>query len=399
MIDSNKTFTVSELNYCSKQLLESHLSRIQVIGEVSGLIKARSGHWYFTLKDNASQIRCAMFRGDNTKVTIAVADGMQIQVTGSVSLYTARGEYQLIVSKIQEVGVGDLHKQLEKLKNKLKLKGLFDIEHKKPIPQWPQRVGIITSSTGAVLQDIRRVFKESAPWVKLQIFDAQVQGELAAQSLITALLKADSSRCNALIIGRGGGSLEDLWCFNDEGLAQAIYNCRTPIISAVGHEIDHSISDYVADKEVATPTYAAKLLCQNWQQAPDILQSILQRLRHTLKQQLQIKSYSLLKAKQQLQQVSPHNQLQQSAFKLDQLTFQLQNTMRQLCQQRQTKVQRMLAKLAILDPYATLDRGYSITLHNEKALKQTTDICVGDKLQTILHEGTVESSVSKTPNS
>jgi exodeoxyribonuclease VII large subunit len=254
-------YTVSLLTREVKRLLETSYADIQVEGEISGLSRPASGHQYFSIKDENSQLRCVFFKNSARLCPVKLADGMQVILSARISLYEQRGDFQLIVKSIVESGEGLLRKRFEQLKSRLSIEGLFDSEHKSTLPGMPARVGIITSATGAAVHDIISTFKRRYPAIKLLVYPALVQGEYAAESLVSAInLAALRNEVDVLIFGRGGGSLEDLWPFNEESVARAIYHCTIPLVSAVGHESDISISDLVADVRAATPTAAAELL-------------------------------------------------------------------------------------------------------------------------------------------
>ncbi|CZE46747.1 exodeoxyribonuclease VII large subunit [Campylobacter geochelonis] len=247
--------TVSELNEQAKSLLETNFGSIEVSGEVSRFIENKSSkHWYFTLKDEKGAISCAMFSFNNKKIKFSIKDGMKVVASGKVSLYVPNGGYQLVASSLRIEGVGELELAFKQLKEKLEKEGLFKPEHKKPLPKFPTKIAIITSATSAAYQDMLRVAKDRCEFCQIYLYNSLMQGESAANSVIKALQKADKAGYDAIVIARGGGSKEDLWCFNDESLARAIFASQTPIISAVGHEIDFSISDFVSDHRSLTPT-------------------------------------------------------------------------------------------------------------------------------------------------
>lgn len=248
--------TVSDLNESAKALLESHFSVVEVEGEISRLTKHNSGHWYFTLKDEKSAISVAMYKFTNQNIKFEIKDGMKVTLIGKLSIYSPNGSYQFIASRIMPIGVGELELAFNQLKERLAAAGLFDKEHKKPLPKYPNRVGIITSASSAAFADMCRVINDRYILPKFYLFNSLVQGNNAPANLIKMLKLADSMELDVIVIARGGGSKEDLWCFNDEGLAYAIYETKTPIISAIGHEIDYSISDFVADHRSLTPTAA-----------------------------------------------------------------------------------------------------------------------------------------------
>lgn len=248
---------VSELNEKARAVLETNFSEISVRGEISRITKHASGHWYFTLKDERASISCAMFRGANSHVKFSPKDGQKVILTGKISIYAPSGSYQLNATKMELEGAGDLDAKFRALLEKLRAMGLFDESHKKPLPRFPRRVALITSASSAAFADLKnRIISSGYFLAKFSLFDSLMQGEMAASSVINSLEKADKMGFDAIIIARGGGSKEDLWCFNDEHLAHAIFAAQTPVISAIGHEIDFSISDYVADHRSITPTAA-----------------------------------------------------------------------------------------------------------------------------------------------
>lgn len=248
---------VSELNEKARAVLETNFSEISVRGEISRITKHASGHWYFTLKDERAAISCAMFRGANSHVKFSPKDGQKVILTGKISIYAPSGSYQLNATKMELEGAGDLDAKFRALLEKLRAMGLFDASHKKPLPRFPRRVALITSASSAAFADLKnRIISSGYFLAKFSLFDSLMQGEMAASSIINSLEKADKMGFDAIIIARGGGSKEDLWCFNDERLAHAIFAAQTPVISAIGHEIDFSISDYVADHRSITPTAA-----------------------------------------------------------------------------------------------------------------------------------------------
>lgn len=248
---------VSELNEKARAVLETNFSEISVRGEISRITKHASGHWYFTLKDERAAISCAMFRGANSHVKFSPKDGQKVILTGKISIYAPSGSYQLNATKMELEGAGDLDAKFRALLEKLRTMGLFDESHKKPLPRFPRRVALITSASSAAFADLKnRIISSGYFLAKFSLFDSLMQGEMAASSVINSLEKADKMGFDAIIIARGGGSKEDLWCFNDERLAHTIFATQTPVISAIGHEIDFSISDYVADHRSITPTAA-----------------------------------------------------------------------------------------------------------------------------------------------
>ena len=300
VIQQRKIYTVSQLNLETKLLLESHFIKIWVDGEISNFSSPSSGHIYFSLKDENTQVRCAMFRLQKNLLNFKVENGMNVIVQAKVSLYEGRGDYQLIVDYMEPMGEGLLRQAYERLKAKLSAEGLFDEKFKMPIPVVPSTVGIITSPTGAALQDILSALKRRFPTINVVVYATEVQGKTAAASIVNAIQRAEQhASCDVIIIARGGGSLEDLQAFNEEIVARAVFACTIPIVSGVGHEIDTTIIDFVADRRAATPTAAAELVSPDqleWRQAyqhyfdrlcrsmVNILQSNYQRLDHLTKQ-------------------------------------------------------------------------------------------------------------------
>ena len=267
--------TVTEANLAAKSLLESHFSSVEISGEISRFIRHGSGHWYFTLKDEKSAISAAMFSYANARVTFAPKDGLEVVVRGKLTVFPPQGSYQVQVTSMSLKGAGELERAFNELKTRLNAEGLFDSARKKPLPAFPRRVGIITSATGAAWQDILSRINESRYFLaKFYLFDSLVQGVGAPASLISALRRADEMGLDAIILARGGGSMEDLWCFNDEALARAIARTRTPVISAVGHEIDYTISDFVADHRSITPTASIVDLLHTYEELAQSLDAV-----------------------------------------------------------------------------------------------------------------------------
>ena len=258
---SPQIYTVSRLNAEVRLLLENEMGVVWLLGEISNLAIPSSGHWYFTLKDQQAQVKCAMFKGNNRHVTFRPTQGQSVLVRARLSLYEPRGDYQLIAESMQPEGDGLLQQAFESLKLKLSQEGLFSTALKKPIPHFPKSIGLITSKTGAALHDVLQVIKRRNPLLKVIIYPTLVQGKEATQQIVQSLVIADARQeCDVLILGRGGGSLEDLWCFNEEAVARQIAACTIPIVSAVGHETDVTIADFVADLRAPTPSAAAEIV-------------------------------------------------------------------------------------------------------------------------------------------
>ena len=365
---------VSDLTYVIKAILEDEpaLQDVLVEGEVSNLTLHSSGHAYFTLKDEASQVSCVMFRGQITpRNRPLLKAGAKLVVEASVTVYAGRGQYQLQVSGIRAVGIGDLFQQFQLLKEKLQREGLFDGELKKPLPVFPQRIGIVTSPTGAVIQDMVRVFERRFPCVEIVLSPTLVQGDAAAASIVKALQRlVDEPDMDVIIIARGGGSAENLWAFNDESLARAVFACPVPVISAIGHETDFTILDFVADVRAATPTAAAELATPD----RDELLSVLDGTKAYFLELLQ-------------NQIREHEQF------LDDYSERLAWHATSIFQNRQTSLDLLEARLQALDPRAFLERGFSITLKDGRKIVSSAELKPGDLIETVLKDGRVQSLV------
>ena len=432
-----EVLSVSQLNNRARLLLEDVFSGIWVEGEISNLARPTSGHIYFTLKDNQAQVRCALFRQNAARVRQALRDGLAVKVRGKVSLFEGRGDYQLILDAVEPAGDGALRLAFEALKEKLSAEGLFATERKIALPAHPKRIGIITSPTGAVIRDIISVFRRRAPQVELNLIATAVQGRDATAQIVRALQRADAQDFDALILARGGGSLEDLWCFNEEAVARAVAACVTPIVSAVGHETDVSIADFVADVRAPTPSAAAELL------APDSSE-LVQRL-HNLQRRLVLHMQGrLTRERLRLEGTSrrlrhPGERLRQQAQRLDDLDMRLRRAfVQQMAGQRerlarldarltaqhpgrnlkllrqrldslaarlpraiqgQLRSQRqqlgaLAQQLQIVSPLATLGRGYSILLDERgQAVQRAADTRIGQRLKARLGEGELDVRV------
>ncbi|MCU7835921.1 MAG: exodeoxyribonuclease VII large subunit [gamma proteobacterium symbiont of Taylorina sp.] len=418
--------SVSEFVRNVKSVLESNFPSVWISGEISNLAMPRSGHWYFTLKDDRGQVRCAMFRQSNQRLRFKPDEGNQVLVKAHVSLYEARGDFQLIIDSMEDVGAGALQRAYDELKLKLQTQGLFDQQHKKTLPEIPNRIGIITSATGAALHDILNVLKRRFPSLAIIIYPAQVQGKQASEQLIHALKYAQQQAlCDVLIIGRGGGSIEDLWAFNNEQLAQIIFQCSIPIISAVGHEVDFTICDFVADVRAATPSAAAELVSPDqaewkgwlldienrliqlvnqkisslqqqlqWQQKQlkhpgQALEEISQRvdelsmrMEQSLLVRIQLHQEKLFTINAQLQLHSPIHSLNQKKEQLAYIQQRLQQTIQSYLDQQRQRLSSLAREMDAYSPLTTLGRGYTLVKdeHN-KLVKSGSQLKVGQKLK------------------
>ena len=434
-------FSVSELNRTVRHLLETQLPMLWVEGEISNFARPASGHWYLTLKDGQAQVRCAMFRNSNMRVNFKPANGTQVLVRGRVGLYEGRGDYQLVIEHMEEAGFGALQRQFDELKQKLASEGLFDAAHKKPMPDSVNHIGVITSPTGAAVKDILAVLKRRFPAIKISIFPTAVQGEQAAGQIVEAINNAQQlGHCDALIVGRGGGSLEDLWPFNEESVARAIFASEIPIISAVGHEIDFTITDFVADLRAATPSAAAELISPDGEDMLNqfegfelLLAEAMVRKTHLLNQQVSNLRKRLQHPGRKLQEQAQHldhldirlrravnSKLQQQRFRMDNLQGKLarvhpanaiinrqqlvasyiKQISRAVVQQLEIKKSKTAQAMHLLDtvsPLKTLGRGYSIIRDNQGAVVKTVDgVSAGDNLKSQMADGEIFFTVDKT---
>lgn len=429
-------YTVSRLNSEVRFLLEDSFPFVWVEGEISNFAAPHSGHWYFSLKDASAQVRCAMFRGSQRKLNFTPKDGAHVLIKARVSLYENRGEFQLIAEDMEERGEGKLRRAYELLKKKLEAAGLFDLAHKKPLPVFPKQIGVITSATGAAIRDILTVLKRRYACVPIIIYPTLVQGETAAPTIVKAIHAANRrNECDVLILSRGGGSLEDLWPFNEEIVANAIYQSHIPIISGIGHEVDFTIADFVADKRAPTPSAAAEMLTPDRIELLQALASKQQQILRRMRSQLIATKQHLIWVQKHLHQQHPKRRLTEQMQRLDfcELTLvQLQNRLinklniklqdldaklqRQtpvyrmhrlqsqlhLCQQQfnnlmttqlskqQTLLANSAAKLDALSPLATLKRGYAIaTTETQHVLRSADEVTIGDHIQVRLARGSL----------
>jgi exodeoxyribonuclease VII large subunit len=438
-------FSVSELNRTVRHLLESKLPMLWVEGEISNFARPASGHWYLTLKDGQAQVRCAMFRNSNMRVNFKPANGTQVLVRGRVGLYEGRGDYQLIIEHMEEAGYGALQRQFEELKHKLASEGLFDAARKQPMPDSVNHIGVITSPTGAAVKDILSVLKRRFPAIGVSIFPTAVQGEQAAGQIVEAIQTAgEQGKCDALIVGRGGGSLEDLWPFNEESVARAIFASEIPMISAVGHEIDFTIADFVADLRAPTPSAAAELISPDGEDMLNqfegfelLLAEAMARKTYLLGQQVSNLHKRLQHPGRKLQEQAQHldhldirlrrainSKLQQQRYQMDSVQGKLSRVhpadalvsrqqlvaeylkrmSRGIAQQLETKKIKTAQAMHLLDtvsPLKTLGRGYSIIRDDRGAVvKSVVGVSAGDKLKSQMVDGeicfTVDGTTDKT---
>lgn len=433
---------ISELNRKVKFILESEMRTVWLTGEISNFIAASSGHWYLSLKDAKAQVKCAMFKGSNRYVRITPKNGSQVLVKANVTLYEPRGDYQLIIEQMEDAGEGLLQQKYQQLKAQMAAKGLFSQTHKKSLPTYINTVGVITSPTGAAIRDIISVLERRQPNMRIVIYPTLVQGNTAAIDIQRAIELANTrNECDVLIVGRGGGSLEDLWAYNESPVVDAIFASTIPVVSAVGHEIDHSLADLVADIRAATPSAAAELVSKDSEQHQQQLVQFAKRIKliaiktlankkqqcnfmhHRLLQthpknqvaiqqqrvdELTRKLYQLTKQRllrtkvahgnivSRLQQQSPQSKLSTLQFQQSQLTKQLTQHIQILLQKKQTAFGSVIDQLHIVSPLATLARGYSISRNsNGDIIRNIKKLSVGDAITTQVADGKIVSEITE----
>lgn len=443
-VAKNNVYTVSRLNGEVRQILEGQLGKIWLNGEISNFSSPSSGHWYLTLKDHYSQIRCAMFKGRNQSVSFKPVNGQQVLVKGAISVYEPRGDYQLLIESMLPAGDGLLAQQFDALKMKLAAEGLFAADTKRPLPKNIQRIGVITSPTGAAIRDVLHVLARRDPSIEVIIYPTQVQGESADRNICQAINIANQRlEVDVLLLTRGGGSLEDLWCFNSEALAHTIYNSALPIVSAVGHEIDTTISDYVADIRAPTPSAGAELLSQDSENKAQRLATVLARLqqsakhyqlkqerrltvldhrlqrldpKRTLQQfeqrfdEMQLRLESALSSRlhlcsrrqqlliSRLEQQSPRHKLALEATRLNYLASRLQDALAGKLSQSEQRIKYAAHQLETVSPLATLSRGYSITTDaSGTVVTSAAQVRIGDTITTQLPHERLVSTITQIP--
>ena len=359
----SRAVTVSQINRYIANLFKQDytLSGIQVKGEISGCKYHYSGHIYFTLKDAGAAISCVMFSSQRKGLDFTLEDGQSVIVTGQISVFERDGRYQLYARSIAQDGVGRLYEEYEKLKKRLLAEGLFDEQRKKPIPRYASKIGVVTAETGAVIQDICNVTYRRNPYVQLYLYPAKVQGEGAAQTVIEGIHYFEQTDVDTIIIGRGGGSVEDLWCFNDEVLARVIADCTKPIISAVGHETDTTISDYAADLRAPTPSAAAELAVNSWREMEIGLREYRNDLRQAMHQILKVRKLELQKYMVLLQHVSPEDILRQKRLVLADSQERLQRLMEKRLTDAKHRLALYAEEMKGLSPLQKLQSGYTHT--------------------------------------
>jgi len=410
--------TVTTLNKYLKHKFDTdpHIQTLCLKGEISNFKGHTRGHLYFTLKDETSRINAVMFSSSASKLTFEPKDGMKVLVVGRVSVYEPNGGYQIYINEMQEDGVGNLYLKFEELKKKLSAEGLFDSIHKKEIPKFPTKIGIITAPTGAAIRDILSTIKRRFPGVETILFPSLVQGELAANNIVEQIKKADTYDLDVLIVGRGGGSIEDLWSFNEEIVARAIFDAKTPIISAVGHEIDFTISDFVADLRAPTPTGAAEMAVPNIKDVKNFLNQLNIRVNKDIENILEKYKKSLNTFKESYVLSNPLATFEIKEQKLDNLINELNNKIKYIIEDRNKRLinikntyiinnpdnillqynnsyELLINKLNLLNPLNILSKGYSVVNKDNKTIKSIKELKVNDKINIKLYEGNIEAKV------
>lgn len=437
--EERKIYSVRRLNLEAQGLLEGSFPLIWLEAEISGFSRPGSGHWYLTLKDEQAEVRAAMFRGRNQSVAFTPRNGSQVLVRARVTLYVPRGSFQLVIEHMEEAGEGRLRRELEALKLRLQEEGLFASERKRPLPAMPRQIGVITSASGAAIRDVLKVLARRCPQIPVLIYPALVQGKEAPAQLRRALALANArNECDVLLLTRGGGSLEDLWAFNDEQLARDVAASAIPVVSAVGHEVDTSVTDLVADLRAPTPSAAAELLSpdmslfhdrqriawrrlnQQWQRIVDSLQERLNnlnrrlvrpdqalqqhaqqldelenRLRRQLQHRLEVHRRHLQQLALRLRAQQPGHQLKVLQRQFGSLEKRLLPAMPRLLQQRQRELGQLGLRLETASPLATLARGYSITFSGDQSLRSVSDLKPGDTITSRLADGELDSTINQ----
>lgn len=393
----NNIYSVCQVNNYIKNMIvtDNFLSNVKVRGEVSNCKYNTSGHIYFTLKDDQSAISCVMFAGKRSSgLKFKLSEGMQVVVSGNLDVYVKSGAYQIYANKIEEEGKGNIYEQFERLKNKLEEMGLFAAEYKQPIPKYNKIIGVVTAATGAAVRDIIDISKRRNPGIQIILYPAIVQGEMCPESVVAGIKALDEYGVDTIIVGRGGGSIEDLWGFNDERVAQAIFDCQTPIISAVGHETDFTIADYVSDLRAPTPSAAAELAVRDVKEDLMRLDSFKNRLDRDINRSIQTEVFKLTRLKEKLEHLSPANKLKENRDRLNRYTDRLNVLMDNKLLNRKHKLELLAGRLNGLSPLNKLGGGYAYVEGASGPLKSVEAVKVDDTLKISLKDGDFEAKVT-----
>lgn len=409
---------ISDLNNYVKSILDRDmfLNKVYLKGEISNFKNHTRGHLYFTLKDDTSRISAVMFQSNALKLTFVPEDGMNVLVEGRISAYPAQGSYQVYIDKMEPDGLGALYIEYEKLKKKLSAEGLFALEHKVPIPKFPEKIGVITASTGAAVRDIMSTIRRRYPICEAILFPCLVQGRDAAPDIVRQIKRADEFGVDTIIVGRGGGSIEDLWTFNEEIVAKAIYECKTPIISAVGHEIDWTIADFVADLRAPTPTGAAEMAVPTILDINTLINNYKIRLNKNIKNMVNTKFIKLRGLKNSFVLKNPMAMYEVKEQKLDTLIDKLNKNIKTFLMEKEVLLNKIKLSYVLKDPYVLikdkknkydllvntlklvnplgiLEKGYSLVEVNQKIIKSSKELHENDIIDIRLHEGKVKATV------
>ena len=393
---AGNVYTVKQVNAYIKNMFTQDfmLNRIYVKGEVSNCKYHTSGHIYFSLKDESGTIACVMFAGQRGGLSFHMSEGQQVVVLGSVSVYERSGSYQLYAKEIRLDGDGVLYERFQMLKRELEEMGMFAGEYKKPIPAYAKTVGIVTAPTGAAIRDIMNIASRRNPYVQLILYPAQVQGTGAKESIVRGIRVLEAYGVDVMIVGRGGGSIEDLWAFNEEEVARAIFNCRIPVISAVGHETDTTIADYVADLRAPTPSAAAELAVSDYRQTKELLREYERKMSRMLEQQIRIKKLKLQEFQTKLGFLHPRYRLQERQQRLVDLEDRLRLLMERRMQMARHKMALYAERMKGLSPLEKLSQGYSYVAGEDgKAVKSITQIRPKEELSIYVTDGVIRASV------
>ena len=394
MDDSKNILTVSQISSQIRNCLESRFSSIWIKGEISNFIAHGSGHWYFSLKDENSQIKAVMFKGQNQKLSFRPQIGEEILVRGQISVYPPRGDYQILCYDMEAAGSGLLQKQFEQLKRKLKAEGLFDLERKKALPLFPRHIVLITSATGAAVRDILQVLNRRFKAVKITLIPALVQGDQAPSSLLNALSLSKKLSPDVIIMGRGGGSTEDLWAFNDETLARAVANHPVPIISAVGHEIDFTICDFTADLRAPTPSAAAELVVQNLDDLLEKIASLQKQLYQNLQLKISFFKDKLMSLEKAL--IHPKRYIQDFSQRLDEVGLRLNQSLWRFFEKKTEQISHTEKILLALNPKQVMERGFSIVTNAQgEPIFDTKALKIKEILNIDFFKGSVRAEVKQ----
>lgn len=392
----NSVYTVSQANQYIKNMFNQDflLNNISVRGEVSNCKYHSSGHIYFSIKDRNGLLSCVMFAGKKRGLDFKIEEGNKVIVSGNINVYERDGKYQLYADKIEKEGTGDLYKRFIELKNELEEMGMFSDEYKKEIPKYSMNVGIVTASTGAAIQDIINISKRRNPYIKLVLYPAKVQGDGAADTIVNGIRCLDSKNLDVIIVGRGGGSIEDLWAFNEEKVARAIFECNTPVISAVGHETDYTIADYVADMRAPTPSAAAELVVFEYNKLCEKISSYEENMRYRI--DIKIRNYrnTVNDLLWKLNKMSPANNIQSKRQRLADLEIRLYDSINRKTSERRHQLELLTERLNGLSPLNKLLGGYAyISDDKNKPVKSIKKINADDELKIVLKDGNAKVKV------